>query len=143
MPEERYSKENTEVETKRSSLRKTECPRLSRRNQVMGAKVLFGPPAEEPIKRQPKLSNGHGPMDDEESPDAKDHGPSSVYLQCIRSPWDPCGYLQGGVQNKATEKSLKQFVLRSATLLSNNSLRILVFLPLDGRQLAPSPTASN
>lgn len=63
MPVERYSKENTEVETKtkRSSLRKTECPRLSRRNQAMGAKVLFGPPAEEPIKRQPKLSNGHGP----------------------------------------------------------------------------------
>lgn len=44
------SKENTEVESKRSSLRKTECPRLSRRNQ---ATVLFGPPAEEPIKRQP------------------------------------------------------------------------------------------
>ena len=60
VPVERYSKENTEVETKRSSLRKTECPRLSRRNQAMGAKVLFGPPAEEPIKRQPKLSNGHG-----------------------------------------------------------------------------------
>lgn len=46
-------------------------------------KVLFGPPAEEPIKRQPKLSHGPWVMTDEESPDAKDHGTSSVYLQCI------------------------------------------------------------